>query len=81
MQLSGSTSPSTLPGRVASVHLVITPGCCSSIAKPIVAHRRVTDLPSMLKPGDLLIVNDTKVLAARVPESKDGQEHRSRYCS
>ncbi|MFY4728839.1 tRNA preQ1(34) S-adenosylmethionine ribosyltransferase-isomerase QueA [Nitrospira sp. BLG_2] len=34
------------------------------------AHRRVTDLPSMLKPGDLLIVNDTKVLAARVPGIK-----------
>ena len=29
-------------------------------------HRRVADLPSLLKPGDLLIVNDTKVLAARV---------------
>lgn len=29
-------------------------------------HRRVADLPSLLNPGDLLIVNDTKVLAARV---------------
>lgn len=29
-------------------------------------HRSVTDLPSLLKPGDLLVVNDTKVLAARV---------------
>ncbi|MBX3330183.1 MAG: tRNA preQ1(34) S-adenosylmethionine ribosyltransferase-isomerase QueA [Nitrospira sp.] len=29
-------------------------------------HRRVTDLPSLLKSGDLLVVNDTKVLAARV---------------
>ena len=29
-------------------------------------HRRVTDLPSLLNPGDLLIVNDTKVLAARM---------------
>ena len=29
-------------------------------------HRRITDLPSLLKSGDLLVVNDTKVLAARV---------------
>lgn len=29
-------------------------------------HRRVADLPSLLNPGDLLVVNDTKVLAARV---------------
>lgn len=30
------------------------------------AHRLVADLPSLLNPGDLLVVNDTKVLAARV---------------
>jgi S-adenosylmethionine:tRNA ribosyltransferase-isomerase len=29
-------------------------------------HRHVADLPSLLEPGDLLVVNDTKVLAARV---------------
>jgi S-adenosylmethionine:tRNA ribosyltransferase-isomerase len=29
-------------------------------------HRRVADLPCLLRPGDLLVVNDTKVLAARV---------------
>ena len=30
-------------------------------------HRRVTDLPRLLRPGDLVIVNDTKVMPARVP--------------
>ncbi len=29
-------------------------------------HRRVLDLPSLLKPGDLVVVNDTKVMAARL---------------
>lgn len=29
-------------------------------------HRHVSDLPSLLSPGDLLVVNDTKVLAARL---------------
>ncbi|QPD05874.1 MAG: S-adenosylmethionine:tRNA ribosyltransferase-isomerase [Candidatus Nitrospira kreftii] len=33
-------------------------------------HRYVADLPNLLKPGDLLVVNDTKVLAARVPGIK-----------
>ncbi len=30
-------------------------------------HRRVADLPSLLQPGDLLVVNNTKVMPARVP--------------
>ncbi|MBK9307566.1 MAG: tRNA preQ1(34) S-adenosylmethionine ribosyltransferase-isomerase QueA [Nitrospira sp.] len=34
------------------------------------SHRHVADLPDLLKPGDLLVVNDTKVLAARVPGVK-----------
>ncbi len=31
----------------------------------VIQHRRVLDLPDILKPGDLLIVNDTKVLPAK----------------
>ena len=30
-------------------------------------HRRVADLPSLLNPGDLIVVNNTKVMPARVP--------------
>lgn len=30
-------------------------------------HRRVADLPSLLRPGDLVVVNNTKVMPARVP--------------
>lgn len=29
-------------------------------------HRRVTDLPDLLRPGDLLVVNDTRVIPARL---------------
>jgi S-adenosylmethionine:tRNA ribosyltransferase-isomerase len=32
----------------------------------VCAHRRVADLPQWLKAGDLLVVNDTKVLPARL---------------
>ena len=31
-----------------------------------VGHRHVGDLPSLLRPGDLLVVNDTRVLPARL---------------
>ena len=30
-------------------------------------HRLVADLPSLLQPGDLVVVNNTKVMPARVP--------------
>ena len=35
-----------------------------------IAHRHVRDLPELLEPGDLLVVNDTKVLAARLMGNK-----------
>ncbi len=31
-----------------------------------VAHRTVADLPSLLRPGDVLVLNDTKVIPARI---------------
>ncbi|MBH0202441.1 MAG: tRNA preQ1(34) S-adenosylmethionine ribosyltransferase-isomerase QueA [Nitrospira sp.] len=34
------------------------------------SHRQVTDLLELLGPGDLLVINDTKVMAARVPGIK-----------
>jgi len=32
-----------------------------------VEHRTVADLPDLLEPGDLVVVNDTRVLPARIP--------------
>lgn len=34
------------------------------------AHRRVLDLPDLLDPGDLLVVNDTKVMPVRLAGRK-----------
>lgn len=34
-------------------------------------HKRVRDLPDLLKPGDLLVVNDTRVLPARLHLRKE----------
>jgi S-adenosylmethionine:tRNA ribosyltransferase-isomerase len=36
-----------------------------------VEHRRVAELPDLLEPGDLLVVNDTRVLPARLPLRRD----------
>ena len=36
----------------------------------ILSNRHVSDLPELLAPGDLLVVNDTKVLAARLSGRK-----------
>jgi S-adenosylmethionine:tRNA ribosyltransferase-isomerase len=44
--------------------LVLQPGVRS------LTHRRVDELPDLLQPGDLLVVNNTKVLAARVAGRK-----------
>ena len=46
--------------RDASRLLVLD--CC----RETIAHRRFTELPALLRPGDLLVVNDTRVFAARL---------------
>lgn len=35
-------------------------------ADGVLAHRHVRDLPAMLRPGDLIVVNDTRVVPARL---------------
>lgn len=35
-------------------------------AAPCLEDRRVSDLPALLRPGDVLVVNDTKVISARL---------------
>lgn len=35
-------------------------------------HRRIADLPELLRPGDLLVVNDTRVIPARLFARREG---------
>ena len=49
-----------LPERSAS-RLLVLDGAAGAVA-----DRRFTDLPSLLRPGDLLVFNDTRVVAARL---------------
>jgi len=44
-----------------AARLLVLPQCGSGIE-----HRRVADLPELLRPGDLLVVNETRVVAARL---------------
>src|SRR5262245_10577752 len=37
-----------------------------SRARGTIDHRRFCDLPALLRPGDLLVLNDTRVLPARL---------------
>jgi S-adenosylmethionine:tRNA ribosyltransferase-isomerase len=53
-----------LPERAASRLLVVPP------AGNDFADRQVTDLPALLAPGDLLVFNDTRVVAARLAARK-----------
>jgi S-adenosylmethionine:tRNA ribosyltransferase-isomerase len=40
-------------------------------ATGVLAHRHITDLPDLLRPGDLLVVNNTRVFPARLLGRRD----------
>src|SRR3974390_1475151 len=48
----------------------------SPLGKPEFADFRVRDLPDLLQPGDALVVNDTKVIPARLTGRRIGRGER-----
>ena len=50
----------------AAARLLVVNRCDGSIA-----HRSIRDLPALLQPGDLLVVNDTRVVPARLVGSRE----------
>jgi S-adenosylmethionine:tRNA ribosyltransferase-isomerase len=60
VELIAQTPPA---GRAAGRMLVLD-------ARGAIEDRRVRDLPEYLRPGDLLVVNDTRVIAARLVGTK-----------
>src|SRR5450631_1506795 len=48
--------------------LVVRPG-----ATPLLDDRSVRDLPGLLRPGDAIVVNDSKVIAARLTGRRIGR--------
>ncbi|MCK2089251.1 tRNA preQ1(34) S-adenosylmethionine ribosyltransferase-isomerase QueA [Thauera aromatica] len=57
-----------LPERSASRLLVVTP---APGAEPLLADASIADLPALVRPGDLLVFNDTRVIHARLHGVKD----------
>jgi len=53
------------PAERAASRLLVLDGADGSVA-----HRRMAELPSLLSPGDLLVVNDTRVIPARLHATK-----------
>lgn len=51
----------------SAARLLVGPGVHGNVA---VGHRTVADIPSLVGPGDVLVVNDTRVLAGRLHLSK-----------
>ena len=54
--------------RDAARLLVVRPG-----ATPELDDRSISDLPGLLRPGDCLVVNDSKVIAARLHGRRIGR--------
>jgi len=48
----------------SAARLLIAPGLSDSTAT---THTTMADLPTLLRPGDVVVVNDTRVMAARLP--------------
>src|SRR6187402_3982559 len=59
--------------RDAAKLLVVRPG-----AEPAFQDRGVRDLPDLLRPGDALVVNDTKVIPARLTGRRIGRGEEPR---
>jgi S-adenosylmethionine:tRNA ribosyltransferase-isomerase len=60
-----------LPERDAS-RLLFLPKAFGAARAPILEHRTVLDLPTLLRPGDLLVANDARVIPARLRGRKSG---------
>lgn len=54
------------PAKRADARLLVVPRAVGDLA-----HRSIRDLPTLLEPGDLIVVNDTRVLPARVYALRD----------
>ncbi len=55
---------SGLPERDQARLMLLEPGGS-------IAHRKISDLPSLFKAGDLLVLNDTRVMKTRLIGKKD----------
>jgi S-adenosylmethionine:tRNA ribosyltransferase-isomerase len=55
-----------------AARLLVLDRAGSRPARPAVVHRQFAELGEMLRPGDLLVVNDSRVIPARLHATRDG---------
>ena len=55
-----------------AARLLVIDRRASSPGRPALAHRAFSQLLELLRPGDLLVVNDSKVIPARLPATRAG---------
>ena len=63
--------------RDAARLLVVRPCPPSPTGAPLLEDRRVSDLPDLLRPGDALVVNDTRVIRAALTGERIRGPHRA----
>jgi S-adenosylmethionine:tRNA ribosyltransferase-isomerase len=55
-----------------AARLLVLDRAASTPSRPDIAHRTFRELGALLRPGDLLVVNDSRVIPARLPATRPG---------
>jgi S-adenosylmethionine:tRNA ribosyltransferase-isomerase len=55
-----------------AARLLVLDRAASMPGRPAIAHRSFNELGALLRPGDLLVVNDSRVIPARLPATRPG---------
>ena len=55
-----------------AARLLVLDRAASRAGRPEIAHRSFHELGALLRPGDLLVVNDSRVIPARLPATRPG---------
>jgi S-adenosylmethionine:tRNA ribosyltransferase-isomerase len=55
-----------------AARLLVLDRAASRPGRPAIAHRSFHELGTLLRPGDLLVINDSRVIPARLPATRPG---------
>jgi S-adenosylmethionine:tRNA ribosyltransferase-isomerase len=55
-----------------AARLLVLDRAASRPGRPAIAHRTFHELGTLLRPGDLLVINDSRVIPARLPATRPG---------
>src|SRR5215468_9457188 len=75
--VSPGPTASTSPPRQAAQGYARDPPAGPGLPKAILSDRVVRDLPELLRPGDVLVCNDTRVIRAALQGERARGDHRA----